>query len=437
MALPPDLHSYLAALDDLSIRSRNAWNSADYTLSRMQALVARLKHPQRRYPSVHVAGTNGKGSVCAMLSAALQAQGYRVGLYTSPHLDGPLAGIHLDGRVASSQVLEAAWEKLYPRVADLNGLTVFESVTALAFQVFADQSVEIAVIETGLGGRLDATNVLTPAVSVITPVDLEHTHILGNSLAAIAAEKGGIIKTAVPVVIAPQEADAALVLHQIARQKHAPLIEMGVDYLIERLAFDESGQDIRIQRAGEGAPAQEFHLNLLGGHQALNAAAAYAALQALAETSLPITKQAIRQGFGAVRWPGRLEVVGRQPLVLLDGAHTPAATRALAQALNDHFPQKAVLAVFGISEDKDPDKLLEPLKSRLNGLNATQSRHARALPAAEMGRALGGLDVSVAAGPLPDMLAQAIERMKQMDGLVLVFGSVFLAEEARALLVQD
>lgn len=433
-----DLNSFLADRADLGARKQRDWKPAEYSLECMQSLTRRLGHPERRYPSLHVAGTNGKGSVCALASAALLAQDYRVGLYTSPHLSSPLDGIHLNGRPAAPRELEAAWAVLRSHANELECLTVFETVTALAFQVFADQSVDVAVIETGLGGRLDATNVINPAVAVITPIDLEHTHMLGDSLAAIAAEKGGIIKADGPVVIAPQEAEARAVLQQIAEQQAAPVTEIGADLLVEQLSMDEDGQEIRIRGARPVTGPHDFALSLLGAHQAINAVTAYAALLQLAAKGIIVSNEALRQGFAAVHWPSRLEVVAKQPVVLLDGAHTPAAARALAQALDDHFPDRAIVAVIGISEDKRPAALLEPLRHRLDRVFPTQSSHPRALAAEALHSILAQTEFEVqAALSLPDALSRARERARQIGGLVLAFGSVFLAEQARAALIEE
>lgn len=425
----PALKEFLGTLPDLSLKSQvDDWQPGDLDLTTMQRLVEAAGQPQQAYPAIHVAGSNGKGSTSALLAAALAAQGYRVGLYTSPHLSGQLAGIRLDGEPVPITELEVTWQGLYPQVARLPNLTLFEVVTALAFQHFARVGVDAAVIEVGLGGRLDATNVLTPAVSVITPIDLEHTRVLGDSLAAIAAEKAGIIKLGVPVVMAAQAAEAAAVFRATASSRTAPLTEIGRDILFERQAWDRQGQTVRIGPADKPGEALHVHLSLLGAHQAANAASAYAALRAF---TLPVSDESIRTGFATARWPGRMHLIEGDPPILLDAAHTPAAARALAAALDDHFPNQRWLAVMGVSADKDLAGLLAPFDGRLGAVWAVQSSHPRAMPASTLSARLGaaGIETNVAAD-----LAQALRSGRQAaqakQAGLLVFGSVFLVEEA-------
>ncbi len=424
----PDLLGFLSKLRDLSLKPQmEAWQPDTLNLDAMQQLVQDLGQPQQRYPSLHVAGSNGKGSTSALLAAALGAQGYRVGLYTSPHLSGQLAGIRLDGAPVPLSELEQSWQSLYPQAAWLPQLTLFEVVTALAFQHFARVGVDAAVIEVGLGGRLDATNVLSPAVSVIMPIDLEHTRVLGDSLAAIAAEKAGIIKPGIQVVMAAQPTEAAAVMRKTAIEQDAPLTEVGQDVLYERLAWDRRGQHVRIWASERPDEAVDLRLGLLGAHQAANAAAAYAALKAF---PLPVSGEAISAGFAAARWPGRLQLIEGQPPTLLDAAHTPAAARALAAALDDHFPDQRWLALVGVSADKHLDGLLAPLKGRLQAAWATQSSHSRAMPAAELAQRLRAAGLEARAAP---RLAEALKAGRELAATeqlgLLVFGSVFLAEE--------
>jgi dihydrofolate synthase/folylpolyglutamate synthase len=375
-----------------------------------------------------VAGSNGKGSTSALLAAALSAQGYRVGLYTSPHLSGQLAGIRLDGQPVPLKELEATWQAMYPHAADLPDLTLFEVVTALAFQHFAQVGVDAAVIEVGLGGRLDATNVLTPAVSVITPIDLEHMRVLGDSLAAIAAEKAGIIKPGVPVVMAHQTEEAAAVIRAAAAERGAPLIEIGRDVLYQRVAWDRQGQDVHIWSAEQPDQPLEVHLGLLGAHQAANAAEALAALKVF---SLPVTDATIGAGFAAARWPGRMQLLDGEPPILLDAAHTPAAALALAAALDDHFPGQRWLAVIGVSADKDLAELLAPLSGHLEAVWASQSSHPRAMPAEDLTRRLAASgQPATAQADLAKAIQAGMQAAEDQAAGLLVFGSVFLAEEA-------
>jgi dihydrofolate synthase/folylpolyglutamate synthase len=269
--------AYLQSMPDLGARPQGVMSAADFTLARMQWLLDALGNPQQAYPSLHVAGTNGKGSVCTLAAAALLASGLRVGCFTSPHWRGAWQGIAVDGEPAQLGELEASFALLRPHLEQREGWTQFEVVTALAFQHFARVGAQVAVVEVGLGGSLDATNVITPSVAVITPVDYDHTSILGNSLAQIAAHKSGIIKPGVPLVLAPQVEEAGAVIRGVAREKKAPVTEVGVDVLFAECGHTLAGQDLAVWSAAAPQERTELHILLLGQHQVVNASTAYAA----------------------------------------------------------------------------------------------------------------------------------------------------------------
>ncbi len=405
-------------------------SAAAFTLENITWLTAALGHPQQQYPSIHVAGTNGKGSVSALCASALQAAGLRAGLFTSPHLRGPLQGISIDGKVVAQSELETTFESLRPHLEPRSDWTQFEVVTALAFLHFARAKVQAAVIEVGLGGRLDATNVLTPLVSVITPIDYDHTSILGNSLPEIAAEKAGIIKPGVPLVLAPQPPEVREVIKKTAKAK-THIIEVGEDFLFEAGDFDLSGQDFQIWPASQPAQKTALRISLLGAHQVVNGATAYAALQVAKRHGLALDGDAIRRGFAAARWPGRFEVLQTKPALLLDAAHSPHAARALRRALDDYFPETPATLVLGVSADKDLAGIIDPLRPRLGLVIATQSAHPRAMPAAELQRRLAALGQAAEAQPAPAAALQRALALADEGGLVLVAGSVFLVEEVR------
>ncbi len=423
----PDLHAYLASLPNLATRNQNSLPASEFTLERIAALLAAAGNPQQAYASLHVAGTNGKGSVCALCAAALQAAGYRVGRFTSPHIQGDLHGIVVDGQPASASQLQAAFEELYPYLDTAQGWTHFEIVVALMFIHFARMGVNAAVVEVGLGGRDDATNVLLPNISIITPIDYDHTAILGNTLAEIAAHKAGIIKPGVPVVSAPQPAEAAAVIAAAATAQGAPLTQVGQAWEVEPLQASLGGQRLRVRRTG--GDWHELDIGLLGKHQLYNAATTYAALQTLNERGVPIGAEAIAAGFAAARWPGRFEVLLGTPTTILDGAHSPAAARALRAALDAYFPDQPVVLVLGVSADKDLPGLLQPLLPRVQRVIATQSQQQRAMPAAQLTEQLGALGVQAAAEPQPVAALAAARAACPPGGLVLVAGSVFLVDE--------
>jgi dihydrofolate synthase/folylpolyglutamate synthase len=423
------LQEFLAGLPDLAARSQAGMSAADFTLDRMRGLMAALGQPQQRYPSVHVAGTNGKGSVCALCAAALQAQGYRVGTFTSPHVAGALHGIRIDGEVVPLAELEATFAELQPYLVPDAGYTHFEVLTALMFLHFARAGVNAAVIEVGLGGGLDATNVLTPTVSVITSIDYDHMPILGNTLAEIAAHKAGIIKPGVPAVSAPQAAQARDVIVAQAAAAGASLIEVGRDCLYERGAYDLDGQELRIWQPG-GQP-QTLRIGLLGSYQVENAAVAFAALQAAAGRGLRANPEAIRVGFQAARWPGRFELIHKDPPLVLDAAHTPGAAMALRRSLDEYFSQQPIVLVLGVSIDKDVEGLLAPLLPRLGRVIATQSLHARAMPAAQLAARLAALGLQAETNAEPGAALRAARTQAAPGQVVLVAGSVFLVEAVR------
>lgn len=425
----PDLHAYLASLPNLATRNQNSLPASEFTLERIAALLAAAGNPQQAYASLHVAGTNGKGSVCALCAAALEAAGYRVGRFTSPHIQGDLHGIVVDGQPATASELQAAFEQLYPLLQVQQGWTNFEVVVAVMFTHFARAAVDVAIVEVGLGGRDDATNVLLPSVSVITPIDYDHTAILGRTLAEIAAHKAGIIKRGVPVVSAPQQAAAAAVIAAAATAQHAPLTQVGHDWEVEPLQASLDGQRLRVRRTG--GDWYTLDIGLLGEHQLHNAATAYAALQTLNERGVPIGAEAIAAGFAAARWPGRFEVLQGAPTTVLDGAHSPAAARALRTALDAYFPDAPVVLVLGVSADKNLPGLLEPLLPRVQRVIATQSQQPRAMPAAQLAEQLGALGVQAAAEPQPAAALAAARAACPPGGLVLVAGSVFLVDEVR------
>ncbi|UYN91957.1 MAG: hypothetical protein KIT70_00325 [Anaerolineales bacterium] len=425
----PDLYAYLASLPNLATRNQNSLPASEFTLERIVALLAAAGDPQQAYASLHVAGTNGKGSVCALCAAALQAAGYRVGRFTSPHSQGALYGIVVDGQPAPAAELQAAFEALYPYLAVEEGWTHFEIVVALMFTHFARMGVNAAVVEVGLGGRDDATNVLLPTVSAITPIDYDHVAILGNILAEIAAHKAGIIKPGVPVVSAPQQVEAAAVIAAAAAAQGAPMTQVGHDWEVEPLQASLGGQRLLVRRSG--GHWQELHIRLLGEHQLYNAATAYAALQTLSERGMPVSDAAIAAGFAAARWPGRFEVLPGTPTTVLDGAHSPAAARALRAALDAYFPDAPVVLVLGVSADKDLTGLLKPLLPRVQRVIATQSQQQRAMLAAQLAQELAALGLPATAEPQPAAALAAARAACPPEGLVLVAGSVFLVDEVR------
>ena len=351
---------YLYSFVDYSLKKSSELAKAHFNLERMQALMDRLGNPEKKYPILHVAGTKGKGSTSALMASALNAAGYKTGLYTSPHLQDYVERIQIDGVPVLHAGLVELVEQVKPHVAAVPMLTTFEITTAIGLLYFARQKVDAAVIEVGLGGRLDATNIVTPRVSVITSLSYDHMAVLGNTLTLIAGEKAGIIKPGIPVVSSPQKDEARVVLERVAQERNAPLTLVGRDVSFAAGEHSLDGQTLTVsikkaagdQKAGiETSPESVIlRLPLLGQHQVVNAATAYAALH---ESGLDIRNEAIAKGFASVKWPCRFEVVRREPPVVIDSAHNADSARRLRQALDDYFPGRPVIWIFAILEDKD------------------------------------------------------------------------------------
>ncbi len=418
----------------------------NFDLARVHALMARLGDPHMQYRVVHVAGTKGKGSVAALCASALHAAGFRVGLNTSPHLQDFTERIQVDGKPIPPGKLVKLVDKIKPHVAAIPRLTTFEIGTALALWHFARREVDFAVLEVGLGGRLDATNVVTPEVSIITTISLDHTPILGSTIREIAAEKAGIIKEGAPVVSAPQPPEAHQTIAQMALAHGAPLTTVGEDFRFRFIKGDLSGQRFWVWPAHEQPQADNFlegrqtgkwsptvfELPLLGAHQVENAATAFAALQVLRAQGVKISEAAIRRGFGRVNWPGRFEILQNDPLVILDAAHNTDSARRLRQTLDDYLPDRPIVLVLGVSADKNLGGMLEALGPRVVRALATRSIHPRAMPPGELAAQVEAFGLPVE--PVESVeaaLPLALEWAAREGGAVLVTGSVFLVGAVR------
>jgi len=406
----PDSVQFLYALG-------NEIKTAKLGLERIRAVLAALGDPQRAYRVVHVAGTNGKGSTCAMIDAGLRAAGIRTGLFTSPHLIEPTERIQIDGAAVTPDQFRRAFEVVHETVERLEldcHPTYFETVTAMAFWLFREAVVETAVVEVGLGGRLDATNVVEPALTVITPIDFDHEAYLGHTLEAIAGEKAGILKPGVPAVFAHQRPEAEAVLRARANELDVPVVHSG-EFEIRNLEIDARGSRF----SGLVCP-------LAGEHQVENAVTAALALIALG---------APPQGIAGARWPGRLEHVSPNPDIILDGAHNPAGARSLARYLKRFYGGRRRWLIYGAMRDKAVEEIAGILFPLAEELIFTAPGQARALrPEALIELAGRGRTAPAVA----DALALLQERARREDiseDAVIITGSLFLVGEARALLM--
>ena len=411
---------YLYSFVDYSLKHSSELAKADFNLDRMFALMELLGNPQKQYPIIHVAGTKGKGSTSALCAAALQAAGYKVGLYTSPHLEDYVERIQVDGRPISHEQLAELVEEIKPAVAQIPYLTTFEITTALAFMAFGKYGVTAAVFEVGLGGRLDATNIVTPKVSVITSLSYDHTAVLGNTLTLIAGEKAGIIKEGVPVVSSPQKDEALEVLERVAKNKNSELTLVGRDVNFALIESSLEGQKLRIQNS-------EFRIPLLGNHQVENAATAYTALKV---SGIPITDDQIQKGFSQVQWRARFEVARREPPVIFDSAHNQDSFAKLSETLEIYFPGKKVYLIFGASEDKNIPGMFAELKSKIEKIIVTRADHPRALEVEKIqGLAEQAGVKSEAVTPVKSALERALELSSKDGSIVLSAGSMFVTAE--------
>ena len=419
---------YLYSFVDYSLKHISELAKAEFNLDRMFALMEELGNPQNKYPIIHVAGTKGKGSVGALCASALRAAGYTAGLYTSPHLIDYCERIQINGEPISHEFMVELVEEIKPAVAKIPKLTTFEITTALGFLAFAKKGVNAAAIEVGLGGRLDATNIVMPKVSVITSLSYDHMAVLGDTLAKIAGEKAGIIKQGVPVVSSPQKEEALEVLERVAKSRECPFLLVGKDVEFECLESSLDGQSLRITDDLRHSTL-DLQIPLLGAHQIENAAIAYAALKT---SGIPVSDEAIQKGFSQVKWHARFEVLRRKPPVIIDSAHNRDSAFRLRQALDEYFPEIPAILIFCALEDKDVSGMLEELKPRLEKVVATRADHPRA-PSAEW----AADQVRNAGIPVEAVtpVASALERALELAGdqkIVLSAGSVAFAGEVIA-----
>lgn len=414
---------YLYSFVDYSLKHSSELAKADFSLDRMFALMESLGNPQKKYPIIHVAGTKGKGSVSALCASGLKFAGYKVGLYTSPHLLDYCERIQIDGEPISHEQLNELIEEIKPHVAKIEKLTTFEITTALAFMAFAKHCVTAAVFEVGLGGRLDATNVVTPKVSVITSLSYDHTVVLGNTLALIAGEKAGIIKDGVPVVSSPQKDEALTVLERVAKEKNSQLTLVGSDVKFEALEASLDGQTFKLQPSN----LPTFNIPLLGSHQIENAATAYTALRT---SGIPISDEQIQKGFSQVKWPARFEVVRRDPPVIFDSAHNQDSFEKLSETLETYFPGKKIYLIFGASEDKNIPGMFAALKLKIAKIILTRADHPRALEVEKIASLAEQAGAEhEAAVPVKAALARALDLSSKDGSIVLSAGSMFVTAE--------
>jgi folylpolyglutamate synthase/dihydrofolate synthase len=448
------------------ILSRRPEHTIEPSLDRIEALTALLGDPQRAYPVIHITGTNGKTSTARMIDTLLRGRGLRTGLFTSPHLSSIRERISVDGEPLSAERFADAYDEVLPYLALVDesqpaALSFFEVLTAMAFAVFADAPVDVAVIEVGVGGTWDCTNIADGAVAVVTPISLDHERYLGNSVISIAGEKAGIIKPGAVAVLAQQPVDAAEVLLRRAVEVGATVAREGLEFGVTSRELAVGGQLLGIQ--GLLGQYDDLFLPLFGAHQASNAACALAAVEAFAgappaeqdaggsgEVAPPrqaLDSDLVRSAFATMSSPGRLEVVRRSPAVIVDAAHNPAGMAATVAALGEAFAFSDLITILAVSEDKDVPAILdelEPLVSELVVTSNSSPRSADPGKLAEMASAVFGPDRVRAVPRLDDAIEIGVALADEADArgaapgtaLVLITGSVITAGDARLLLTR-
>ena len=404
-----------------------------YSLAHVEELLNRMGDPQLAARTIHIAGTKGKGSVAAMIAQVLSSSDYKTGLYISPHLLNLRERISIDGTLISEDEFAAAVAEVKPSIESMKRdtgfrqLTYFEALTVLAFAYFKRKRVDFQVLEVGLGGRLDATNVAWPIACVITSVSLDHTQILGNSLEEIAREQAGIIKPGCWVVLSPQPEEAGSVISDICNEKKAKVVQVGKDITWHKIGHDLSHQSLVIE-----GRRHNYHVTipLLGDFQLENAAAAVGALEILASAGLAISAADIAKGLARVKWPGRFQILQQHPTVLVDGAHNVASMKRLVSNIRAYFGHKRVLLVFGTSCDKDIPGIINELVPLCPQVVITQAAHSRAAPPSTLAAEFSKLGIEAEiAESIPQALSRALSKADRAD-LVCVTGSLFVVGEA-------
>ncbi|SDT17588.1 bifunctional folylpolyglutamate synthase/dihydrofolate synthase [Microlunatus soli] len=416
------------------------------SLGRIAALTELLGDPQHAYPVIQITGTNGKGSTAAMIDALLRSVGLRTGRFSSPHLTDIGERIRIDGEPLAADRFDEIWAEVEPYVdlvdqqqIDGVAMTFFEIITGMAYAAFADAPVDVAIVEVGLGGSWDATSVADAKVAVITPIDLDHTHLLGDDVTSIAAEKSGIIKAGAQAVLAGQQPEVARILLQRAAEVGATVQREGLEFGVLDRVLGVGGQQLRLDSAA--GPIEDIFLPLYGAHQAENAAVALAAAEAFVGLK-GIDPDIVREGFAGVEAEGRLEIVRRSPPIVLDAAHNPHGARATAAAIGESFDFTPLVGVLAIMKDKDAEGVLRAYADLFSSVITTQVASTdRGLPAddlAELAAGIFGAD-RVRAVPRMDDAIEAAIAEAEADGAttpgVVITGSVIAVGEARTLLV--
>ena len=405
-----------------------------FGLSNIRNIVQTLDNPQEDLKTIHIGGTNGKGSTAAMMASILQQSGYRVGLYTSPHIMSFTERIQINGQCISEERVARLTAMMREKIekADIpRSFTFFDFTTAMAFFYFAESEVDLAIIEVGLGGRLDSTNIVFPVVTVITNVSYEHRDVLGETLREIGREKAGIIKASTPLVTGVTQQEVLDEIEKCCREKKVPVYKLGRDFVIER----QGGRYFRFD--GRHWTLSGLQVTLMGQHQIENAAMALGALETMGERDIPVSHKSVIQGLQKVTWPGRLEVLRKKPWVILDGAHNPAGAQALKEALVRNFSYDRCYLLLGIMKDKEVEDIVSILAPLADETVLCRPRQDRSAPPE---RLLGALEAVRGKGRIIPDVAEALDALLSVAGshdLICVAGSFTTIGEAKAHLLRE
>jgi len=430
---------FIYSFIDLSITRNLRYSPEKFDLSRMFKLMALLGDPQLGYDVIHVAGTKGKGSICAMAASIMNEAGYKVGFYSSPHMIDFRERIKINNINMPKKMLTNYVTKLRSVIKSVEKISTFEIITAIAFKYFADQKVDIALIEVGMGGRLDATNVVKPIVSVISPVSHDHMKILGNTIAKIAEEKAGIIKESVPVILSPQKRSAKEAIERIANIKGSLIIDTSEKYEFKQIEYSLLKQSFTISEKASDLQVEKrpiYEIPLLGDHQIYNAITVYACIVQLRKFGYKVNETAVANGFSKVKWPGRFEVIRHKPMVIIDGAHNKDSFRKLRNTIKKYLGKKKVTLIFGVSEDKEVRSMLKIIKSYINHFIFTMSEHPRAMGIDEIEKVAKGLGlINYSTSEIDNIIPPILKKNKQ-DQVYIASGSIFIAGAIKQLLAE-
>lgn len=426
---------YIYSFVDYSLTKNLRYSPEKFNLSRMTHFLELIGDPQKDYATIHVAGTKGKGSICAMIASILSHSGYKTGFYSSPHMTDFNERIRIGNHLIPHEEIAAYVDDLKPFIGQVDQITTFEITTALAFKYFSDQKVDFAVIEVGLGGRFDATNVVTPKVSIISAISFDHTKILGNTLPKIAFEKAGIIKNNIPVIVSKQKSSAMKMIQSIALERNAPLVDANGSFRVISGQKTLEHQEFMIK--DDSSSTGWVKLPLIGSHQLDNARTAYAVIDKLRDQGVKISAAAVKHGFEQVDWPGRLEILQKNPLVIIDGAHNPDSFRNLAKTIKDYLPERKVIFVLGVSEDKNIRAMLRIIKPVIDTLVITKSTHPRAMETEKIQGLAKIIGISSMCVEKIEDARKIAERLSNENSVIIVSGSIFIAGAFREMYIKN